>query len=324
MLLEVKDLSISFDTLRGDLKAIDQISFSIREGEVLGIVGESGCGKSITSLAVMGLLPKNANQCAGKFEFAGRMLSANKPRSWRKLRGKEIAMIFQDPMTSLDPCFTIGYQLMETLKIHEGGSYKARWRKAHELLERVGIPDVASQLNSYPHELSGGMCQRVMIAMAIACKPKLLIADEPTTALDVTIQAQILSLLKSLQTETRMAMILITHDMAVVSAMADRIAVMYAGQIVETGPAADIIHKPHHPYTQALLECLPEMHDENETNKRLPSITGLVPDLVNRPLGCQLHPRCRYANDRCRSNIPEMTTVAERSYKCFEPVNMND
>ncbi|MGE0173708.1 MAG: ABC transporter ATP-binding protein [Oligoflexales bacterium] len=320
MLVEVKDLSISFDTLRGELKAIDRISFDLAEGEVLGIVGESGCGKSITSLALMGLLPTNASLSASKLLLNGRDLTRQSRKEWQALRGKEMSMIFQDPMTSLDPSFTIGYQIMETLKIHDPAPKNMLKDRVIELLNLVGIPDPRSQLNAYPHQLSGGMCQRVMIAIAIACKPKLLIADEPTTALDVTIQAQILTLLRTLQKQTKMALILITHDIAVVSEMADKIAVMYAGQIVETGKVDDIINDPRHPYTNALLSCLPESHESDGDRSALASIPGLVPDLVNRPTGCQLHPRCQFADDYCKANAPALSYEGERYYTCFKPL----
>jgi len=319
-LLEIENLSISFDTLRGTLKAVDGISFSVNEGETLGIVGESGCGKSITSLSVMKLLPPNARVTATRLQFADQDLLKTSERKMRKIRGGDIGMIFQDPLTSLNPSFTVGFQLVEVLREHVGGNSADLIKKAEKLLEHVGIPDATSRLNSYPHELSGGMCQRVMISMAIASRPRLLIADEPTTALDVTIQAQILHLLLQLQKEYGMALILITHDIGVVAQMADRILVMYGGQIFESGKTSDVIQTPKHPYTEGLLRCLPGMHDEKEHKSQLPSIPGLVPDLVNRPSGCILHPRCQYATEECEKVEPENRTINGRFIKCHTPV----
>jgi dipeptide transport system ATP-binding protein len=320
-LLEVSDLSIGFDTLRGELKAVDGMSFSIEEGETLGIVGESGCGKSMTSLAIMGLLPPNAKLNATRLQFQNHDLLKINDTTYRSLRGGDMAMIFQDPMTSLNPCFTVGYQLTEVLHVHQKLSKKESQAKAIELLERVGIADPERRLSSYPHQLSGGMCQRVMIACAIACRPKLLIADEPTTALDVTIQAQILDLLKELQQSFGMAMILITHNLGLVSEMAKRIAVMYAGQIVETGPTAEVIHAPTHPYTAGLLECLPDSSRHIASKSPLPSIPGMVPDLVHRPTGCQLHPRCKFVQTNCRTTKPELRGEHSHSARCFYPLS---
>ena len=320
-LLEVNNLSVSFNTMRGPLHAIDRISFGLEPGETLGIVGESGCGKSITSLAIMGLLPPNALLKAALMTFAGKELTTMPESARRALRGCEIGMIFQDPMTSLNPCFTVGQQITETLRVHEGGTKQWRKSKAIELLNRVGIPDAVHQLDSYPHQLSGGMCQRIMIAIAISCKPKLLIADEPTTALDVTIQAQILDLLRDLRREEGMGLVLITHDIAVVAEMADRIAVMYAGQIVESGPTRDVIMKPSHPYTEGLLKCLPAMHGPQEHKTKLPSIPGLVPDLVHRPPACQLNPRCPYRFERCTVDEPANEWLNGRFVKCHRPLN---
>jgi dipeptide transport system ATP-binding protein len=231
-------------------------------------------------------------------------------------------MIFQDPMTSLNPCFTVGQQIIETIRVHEGGSHKALTARALELLNKVGIPDAKHQLSAYPHQLSGGMSQRVMIAIAIACRPKLLIADEPTTALDVTIQAQILDLLRELRRAEGMGLILITHDIGVVSEMADRIAVMYAGQIVESGPTQDVIFAPRHPYTEGLLKCLPGMHGPKEHKTKLPSIPGLVPDLVHRPTACQLNPRCQYATELCKTVEPENSWQGQHFFKCHTPIAM--
>jgi len=320
-LLEVSNLSVTFDTLRGKLKAVDGVSFSVAPGETLGIVGESGCGKSITSLAVMGLLPSNASMLASSFRFNDRDLLSISECGYRELRGGSLSMIFQDPMTSLNPCFTVGFQLKEVLKAHRAADKKSCQRLAIELLERVGIADAETRLDCYPHQLSGGMCQRVMIASAIACRPKLLIADEPTTALDVTIQAQILDLLRDLQTTYGMALILITHNLGVVAQMASRIAVMYAGQIVETGQTKAVLSAPLHPYTEALLRCTPDV-DDCAAKQILPSIRGIVPDLVHRPSGCQLHPRCDYADQTCRNQDPAVLKVGSHEVKCIHPVGV--
>src|ERR687890_644576 len=257
-LLEIQNLSVEFPTQSGPMRAVDGVSLTLDQGEVLGVVGESGSGKSVTMLALMGLVPFPGRVRADKLSFGGRDLLTISDRERRALTGKDVAMIFQEPTTSLNPCFTIGFQLTETLRLHEGMDRKAARRRAVELLEQVGIPSPEGRLSAFPHQLSGGMNQRVMIAMAIACNPKLLIADEPTTALDVTIQAQILDLLLTLQRERGMALILITHDMGVVAETARRVSVMYAGQVVETRSARDLFTRPQHPYTGALLDALPE------------------------------------------------------------------
>lgn len=318
--LEIQNLNIEFDTLRGLVQPVRGMSLTLQEGKTIGIVGESGSGKSLTSLAVMGLLPDSAKVSATALKFMGRDLLKMSEDERRKIRGGDMAMIFQDPMTSLNPSFTVGFQIKETLKVHQGGSSKQLHEKARELLGQVGIPDPESRLSNYSYQLSGGMSQRVMIAMAIACNPKLLIADEPTTALDVTIQAQILELLRKLQKEKNMSLVLITHDIGVVAEMADRIAVMYAGEVVEEASGAQIISSPRHPYTRALLNCLPGMHVETEHRSKLPSIAGLVPDLTARPRGCQYSPRCASAQNKCHIEKPEMTVSLERAYRCFYPV----
>lgn len=325
-LLDIKDLNISFESLRGDLHAVRNLSFSISQGETLGIVGESGCGKSITSLAIMDLLPPTAKVWANNFNFEGKNLLSMSEKDKNKIRGADIAMIFQDPMTSLNPSFTVGYQLMETIKIHFGGNKAELKEKAVQLLTQVGIPAPETRLNNYPHQLSGGMCQRVMIAIAVACKPKLLIADEPTTALDVTIQAQILALLKNLQKEYNMAIILITHDIAVVAQMANRILVMYSGECVETGSISEVINNRKHPYTEGLLASLPSNQKLKEHRSKLPSIPGLVPDLLNRPTGCQFSPRCKYVNEHCRKENPTHTIYHEtgQTVKCFTPLQIEN
>lgn len=320
MLLDIKNLSIEFDTLRGKVRPVDGLTLQVQESEALGIVGESGCGKSLTSLAMMGLLPPNAVVTADRMAFAGQDLLKMPEAQRRGVRGGQMAMIFQDPMTSLNPSFTVGYQLAEMLREHEGLNKQQCLERSRELLGQVGIPDPESRLNSYSYQLSGGMSQRVMIAMAVACRPKLLIADEPTTALDVTIQAQILDVIKRLQRDHKMALILITHDIGVVAQMSDRIAVMYAGQVVEQGPIRDVIDRARHPYTKGLLDCLPGMHDEAEHRTKLPSISGLVPDLVNRPTGCQFHPRCSRVQESCKVSLPPLDQTGERWVRCFYPV----
>lgn len=268
-LLEIKNLCVTFDTVGGKLKAVDGISLHVDRGEVLAIVGESGSGKSVSMLAVMGLLPWTATITADYIRFDGKDILNLKPSERRKIIGKDIGMIFQEPMASLNPCFTVGFQIEETLRQHTDLDRKARRQRAVELFRMVGIPSPEERLRSYPHQMSGGQCQRVMIAMALACNPKLLIADEPTTALDVTIQKQILELLMKLQTETGMAMILITHDMGVVAETADRVAVQYKGRRVEEADVLSLFESPKHPYTKALLSALPE----NATGNRLPSIS---------------------------------------------------
>ncbi len=317
-LLNVDKLSVHFGDEGAPFKAVDRISYSIEQGQVVGIVGESGSGKSVSSLAIMGLIDYPGKVMADKLEFNGRDLTKISEKERRQLVGSEVAMIFQDPMTSLNPCYTVGFQIMEALKVHQGGNRKTRHQRAVDLLTLVGIPDPASRLDVYPHQLSGGMSQRVMIAMAIACKPKLLIADEPTTALDVTIQAQIIELLLELQQRKNMALLLITHDLALVAEAAHHIIVMYAGQVVETGKSSEIFRAPRHPYTQALLRALPEFAQDKA---RLASLPGVVPGKYDRPEGCLLNPRCPYANDRCRREEPELLGPAGRQVKCHTPLD---
>ena len=317
-LLTVENLSVSFGDEKAPFKAVDRISYTVNEGEVLGIVGESGSGKSVSSLAIMGLVDFPGRVTAEKLHFNQNDLLALKPKEKQKIIGADIAMIFQDAMTSLNPSYTVGYQIMEALKVHQGGSKAARRERAIELLSLVGIPDPKSRLEVYPHQLSGGMSQRVMIAMAIACNPKLLIADEPTTALDVTIQAQIIDLLLELQRKENMALILITHDLALVAESAHRIIVMYAGQVVEEGRAEEIFKSPLHPYTQALLKALPEFA---EGKSRLQSLPGVVPGKYDRPQGCLLNPRCPYATEKWRSVEPVLVQINGRQVKCHTPLN---
>lgn len=317
-LLDVKELSVHFGDKNTPFKAVDRISYQVAQGEVLGIVGESGSGKSVSSLAIMGLIDHPGRVSAESLQFENTNLLTLESKAKRQLIGADVAMIFQDPMTSLNPAYTVGFQIMEALKTHEGGTKKARKDRTLELLRLVGIPDPESRIDVYPHQLSGGMSQRVMIAMAIACRPKLLIADEPTTALDVTIQAQIMELLLELQKKECMSLILITHDLALVAEAADRIIVMYAGQIVEEGTAKDIFREPKHPYTQALLRSLPEFA---EGKSRLESLQGVVPGKYDRPTGCLLNPRCPYATEYCRQAEPKLHQIGSRKVKCHTPLN---
>jgi dipeptide transport system ATP-binding protein len=312
-LLDVENLRVEF----GAFQAVDGVSLTLDAGEVLGIVGESGSGKSVTALALMGLIDEPGRVAAARLSFDGRDLQTMRARDRRQLLGRDIAMIFQDPMTSLNPCFTVAFQLMETLRIHEGGSSKALRARALQLLRDVDIPDPERRLDAYPHQLSGGMSQRVMVAMAIACNPRLLIADEPTTALDVTIQAQMLALLLKLQRERGMALVLITHDLGVVAEVAQRVMVMYAGQVVETAAVPRLFDAPRHPYTEALLSALPE---HNIGQRRLRSMSGLVPGAFDRPAGCLLAPRCAYAQDRCRNERPPMMGEPGAQARCFFPL----
>jgi dipeptide transport system ATP-binding protein len=315
-LLEIKDLSVEFPTSGGIMRAVDGVTLSVDEGEVLGVVGESGSGKSVTMLALMGLVAFPGRVKAERLSFAGRDLLSLSDRERRKLTGKDVAMIFQDPTTSLNPCFTIGFQLVETLRLHEGMDRKAARRRAIELLGQVGIPAPESRLSAFPHQLSGGMNQRVMIAMAIACNPRLLIADEPTTALDVTVQAQILDLLLALQRERGMALVLITHNMGVVAETAQRVIVMYAGQIMEEQSAASLFAAPQHPYTAALLAALPERSD----GERLATIPGVVPGLYDRPVGCLFSPRCMHATQHCRVVRPDLRPWLGGQIRCHYPL----
>jgi len=316
-LLEIENLSVEFPTSQGTLRAVDRIDLTLEEGEVLGVVGESGSGKSVTMLALMGLVGYPGRVRADKLRFDGRDLLTMPARERRQLTGKDVAMIFQEPTTSLNPCFTIGFQLAETLKKHEGMDGKAAKRRAIELLEQVGIPAPEGRLKAFPHQLSGGMNQRVMIAMAIACNPRLLIADEPTTALDVTIQAQILDLLMSLQRERGMALVLITHNMGVVAETAQRIMVMYAGQIMEERKVDALFSDPQHPYSAALLAALPE-RSENAT--RLATIPGMVPGLNDRPKGCLFSPRCAYATEHSRNVQPDLRAWRDGRVRCHYPL----
>ncbi len=295
-LLEIENLTVSFKTSSGPFKAVDNVSMRCDEGEILSVVGESGSGKSVAMLALMGLLPWTATVTADRMVFDGHDMLTMPSKERRTIIGKDIAMIFQEPMSSLNPCFTVGFQIGEMLRLHLGMDRAQRRARTIELLKLVGIPAPEDRLSQFPHQLSGGMSQRVMIAMSLACNPKLLIADEPTTALDVTIQAQILDLLISLQKDKGMGLILITHDMGVVAETAERVQVQYAGQKVEEQPVAGLFSDPHHPYTSALLSALPERATRRG---RLPSIPGVVPGQKDRPSGCLFSPRCAFATERC-------------------------
>ncbi|GLO72643.1 ABC transporter ATP-binding protein [Phaeobacter inhibens] len=318
-LLTVDNLAIDIPTSAGTLHAVRGISFDLKRGETLCIVGESGSGKSLTSLALMGLLGKRIRPRAERMEFGGIDLTKANANTMRKLRGARMSMIFQEPMTSLNPAYTIGDQLIEAMTLHDsGGRSKARLR-AIELLEKVGITAAESRLSQFPHQLSGGLRQRVMIAMALMCGPELIIADEPTTALDVTIQAQILRLLADLQREMNMAMILITHDLGVVARIADKVAVMYAGELVETGPVHEIFTAPSHPYTRGLLRCIP-LPGKTERGSVLGTIPGIVPSLVGTVEGCTFRTRCEHATPACRAAIPvHSAPQGAHSFRCIHP-----
>jgi dipeptide transport system ATP-binding protein len=316
-LLEIRNLTVTFETASGPFKAVDGVDLDVDPGEVVAIVGESGSGKSVAMLAVMGLLPKTATVTADRLAFSGQDLRTMSARTRRKVIGKEMAMIFQEPIASLNPCFTVGFQIGEALKVHLGMDRAARRKRSIELLREVGIPEPERRLSAFPHQLSGGMSQRVMIAMAISCRPKLLIADEPTTALDVTIQAQILELLVALQQETGMALVLITHDMGVVAETAQRVVVQYAGKQFERQGVRGLFRTPHHPYAVSLLEALPD----RATGNRLPAIPGVVPGLGDKPSGCVFHPRCRFSTDMCRKVEPPVQPPELGYALCHYPRN---
>ncbi|MEI8400620.1 MAG: ABC transporter ATP-binding protein [Alcaligenaceae bacterium] len=308
-ILQIDNLRVVFGSGRSEQVAVDGVSLTLAVGEVLGIVGESGCGKSLTALSILGLVPKPTGRIqGGQILLNGKDLAQASEVEMNRIRGKEIAMIFQEPMTALNPVIKVGEQIAETIRVHEGVSREVARRRALELLERVGMSNPRQRIDQYPHELSGGMRQRVMIAIALACRPKILIADEPTTALDVTIQAQILALLKELQQEFGMAMILITHDLGVVAQVADRVAVMYAGRIVEDGSAIEVFEQPAHPYTRSLLASIPALDQEYS---RLQTIQGMVPSLAKLPSGCRFHPRCPEARVQCAQYTPRSTTIGQ-------------
>ena len=317
-LITFRQLSVSFAAEKQRVRAVQEVSFAIHAGQTVGIVGESGCGKSVTAMALMGLLPPQAARIdSGEILFDGQDLLRLKARNMADLRGNQLAMIFQEPMTALNPVLTIGEQLCEPLIRHLGETPKAAWRHATRLLSEVGLARADSLMNSYPHQLSGGMLQRVMIAMALSCQPKLLIADEPTTALDVTVQAQILRLLRDRAQSRRMAMLLITHDLGVIAQMAEQVVVMYAGRVVESGPTAEILRHPQHPYTQGLIASRPV---PGERRRRLYSIPGQVPDLAALPAGCAFADRCQRASAVCRQSLPPLLGTT-RQAACFHTLS---
>jgi peptide/nickel transport system ATP-binding protein len=319
VLLEVERLEVRIPLATGMLHPVREVSFTVAPGEMLCLVGESGCGKSLTALSLMDLLPRRAERRAEKLVFDGIDLTRLNERRMADLRGDRMAMIFQEPMTSLNPAYTIGNQLVEVLRRHRKASHAAAHERAVDLLERVGITAAAERLQQYPHQLSGGLRQRVMIAMALMCAPKLIIADEPTTALDVTIQAQILHLLAEIQRDLGVAIVLITHDLGIVARMASRVAVMYAGAIVETGTAREVFGQPLHPYTQGLLRCIP-IPGQTRRGARLGAIPGVVPSLIGEITGCAYRHRCRFAQPRCASGeIALHESSAGRGYRCVLP-----
>jgi peptide/nickel transport system ATP-binding protein len=306
-MLKIENLKVHFDTDDGVLYAVDGVNLHIDRGETLGVVGESGCGKSVTAMTIMKLLPMPPGRiAAGQIWFEGQDLVQANEAVMRQLRAREIAMIFQEPMTSLNPVLSVGEQIAESLRLHEGLSNKQALAKAAEMLGLVNIPRPSQRVNDYPHQFSGGMRQRVMIAMALSCKPKLLIADEPTTALDVTIQAQILDLLNQLKSQMGMSIMLITHAMGVVAETAQRVVVMYAGRVVEEASVDDLFGSPSHPYTQGLIRSIPRIDLDSVHKQRLQAIPGLVPKLINPPIGCRFAPRCPHANERCAMEMPEL------------------
>jgi peptide/nickel transport system ATP-binding protein len=314
--LEVDGLDVDIRTDRGVLHAVRDVSFEVARGETLCLVGESGCGKSITSLSIMGLLPKTATRRTRGLRFLGEDLGAASRKRINELRGDRMAMVFQEPMTALNPAYTIGEQLMEHHRHHRKSTQQQAQQRAVELLEKVGIASAAQRLGQYPHQLSGGLRQRVMIAMALMCEPQLLIADEPSTALDVTIQAQILRLLADLQKELGIAMVLITHDLGVVARIADRVAVMYAGQVVEAGPVKEIFASPHHPYTRGLMRCIP-VPGRTEPGGKLGTIPGVVPSLVGELHGCSFRDRCPLAQPECAQAIPVHRSETGQQWRCI-------
>lgn len=314
-LVTFKQLSVSFAAEQGRVRAVQEVSFAIKAGQTIGVVGESGCGKSVTAMSLMGLLPPQAARIdGGEIRFQGEDLLRLKPSKMADLRGNQLAMIFQEPMTALNPVLTIGEQLCEPLIRHRGLSAKAAWQRATQLIAEVGLARAESLMSSYPHQLSGGMLQRIMIAMALSCQPKLLIADEPTTALDVTVQAQILRLLRDQAQAHHMALMLITHDLGVIAQMAEHVVVMYAGRIVEQGPTADVLRHPLHPYTKGLIASRPV---PGERRRRLYSIPGQVPDLAELPPWCAFYDRCERATDACRRGIPPLMGDESRQAACI-------
>jgi oligopeptide/dipeptide ABC transporter ATP-binding protein len=315
-LLQIEDLKVRFKTDDGYITTVNGVTFDMNEGETLAIVGESGSGKSVTSLSILGILPNNGEVYNGEIYFKDRNLLNISQKEYRKLRGKDISMIFQEPMTALNPVFTIGFQMRESLQLHFNLSKSKASKRAIEMLETVGLPDAEKVMRRFPHQLSGGMRQRVMIAMALSCNPELIIADEPTTALDVTIQAQILNLIRKIKKEVNSGILLITHDLGVVAEIADRVIVMYAGEVVEEASVYDLFKNPKHPYTKGLMESMPKIQNVEEN---LRSIDGVVPNPTNMPAGCKFHPRCPLADEECVLNHPELEyTSKDHSKRCFK------
>ena len=314
VLLSVRDLHIAFPTRRGVLEAIDGVSFNVHRGEVLGVVGESGAGKSLTGQAIIGLLQPPGRITSGEIRLEGERVDQLQKTDMKRIRGSRIGMVFQDPLTSLNPLFTIGEQIIETIRMHMEVDDAAAEERAISLLREVGLPAARERMAAYPHQLSGGMRQRVVIALALCADPDLVIADEPTTALDVSVQAQVIAVLKRACAERGAAVILITHDMGVIAEMADRIAVMYAGRIVEIGPVADVVHRPKHPYTRGLMGTIPRLHDDVESLVQIP---GSMPRLAAMPDGCRFHPRCDQCFDRCRIERPELTAANGSHAACW-------
>ena len=323
-LLEVRNLRTSFSTEDGDVHAVDNVSFTVGRGEAVAVVGESGCGKSVTAMSIMRLVASPGRITGGEIHFKGRDLASMSEKEMRHVRGNDIAMVFQEPMTSLNPVYKVGAQVAEAIQIHKGLSKKDAWKRAGEMLELVAIPDPVKRLDDYPHQLSGGMRQRVMIAMALSCDPELLIADEPTTALDVTIQAQIMELLAGLQQQLGLAVLLITHDLGVVAEFCERVVVMYTGRVVEEAPVAQLFSNPAHPYTRGLLRSLPGVTRTVVAGAdalradRLPTIKGMVPSINALPSGCKFNPRCPDVMDICRGREPALMPVGERhAARCY-------
>ena len=318
ILLEVKGLKTYFKDSRGLVPAVDGVDFILHKGETLGIVGESGCGKSMTAMSILHLLPPKGEIVDGSIQFKGQDITHLPPKEMARLRGKEIAMIFQEPMTSLNPVYTVGWQISEMILRHESMTKKQAKEKAIGMLRLVNIPAPEKRVDEYPHELSGGMRQRVMIAMALSCNPELLIADEPTTALDVTIQAQILDLMRNLKKSLNTSIIMITHDLGVVAEMSDYVLVMYAGMVMEYSDVATLFQQPLHPYTQGLMKALPRLDDPQD---KLYVIKGAVPSLYHLPAGCRFWPRCPYATERCKQEMPGLYQIGERKVRCFRYEN---